>query len=110
VVDQTPMICSTCVLTAGKRGSNTMVFGGQNVQKAFRGLTNVANALMQVGQKRFATEFLPLIVEDNALDLASSSDAAFAQSGHEHVVLPLDDYGQPHRFKANAKVSLNDRS
>ena len=38
-------------------------------RKAFRGLTNVANALMQVGQKRFATEFLPLIVENNALDL-----------------------------------------
>ena len=43
---------------------------------------------MEFAEQRLAAEFLPVIVEDEALQLARAWDFAFAKAGDEHVAFP----------------------
>src|SRR5687767_8694083 len=60
---------------------------GQHIQQAVRTLLHVADALAQVREECLAAQFLPILVEDDALHLAGAGNAAELQAAHEQVVL-----------------------
>ena len=58
------------------------------IQQAVGALSDVAHALMQFAQQRFAAHLFPLVVEHDALNLSASRDLAFAHAADEHIALP----------------------
>src|SRR5215471_13589267 len=69
-----------------QQGAGILV--GQYVQQPIRSLTDVAYALMQLVQHLLAADLLPLVVEDDPLDVARAVDLALTHRAHEHIVLP----------------------
>ena len=64
------------------------VFAGQQVQVAVRTLTNVANALLELNEHRFAMELLPLVVEIEPLQMAGPRHFALPHAADEEIVFP----------------------
>src|SRR5205085_2769198 len=65
-----------------------VVLRSQHVQQPIWPLAHIANALMKFAEQRLAAKLLPLIVEDEALQLAGAWDFAFAEAGNEYVSFP----------------------
>src|SRR5262249_7294341 len=63
-------------------------FSRQGVEVAVGALADVANALMQIAENRFAMEFLPLLIEIDPVDMPALWNLALPQAAYEHVVLP----------------------
>src|SRR4051794_18468711 len=49
-----------------------ILLGGEHVEQTVRSLAHVADALVQVSKHRLAADLLPLVIEDNPLQLTGS--------------------------------------
>src|SRR5262245_60363596 len=65
-------------LTRFDAKQSAVFFSRQHVEQAVGVPSDVANALLEFQQHPFAAEFLPLLIEDDTLDLTSPRDAALA--------------------------------
>jgi hypothetical protein len=67
----------------------TFVLGGEDIQETVTTLADVADSLPQLHQHRLTAKLLPRIVENDALDLPSAWNAAFAKTTDKQVAPPM---------------------
>src|SRR5690606_35596592 len=66
----------------------TLVLVSEQVEKAIRPLSNLADALSQVPQHGFAPHLLVSCIEDDPLQMAGARNAYLHQRTDEHIALP----------------------
>jgi hypothetical protein len=61
----------------------------QHIDEFVGSLSHVSDALAQLAQERFASQFFHLFVEENPFQMTGPGNFTRAKSTNEHVTLPL---------------------
>ncbi len=74
--------------TGSMRSSAPVILIRHGVQQAVRSLPHIAEALVQLGEHRLATQLFQLRVEHQSFQAAGARNFTATRAGHEQIALP----------------------